>query len=178
MDLRGDWSSACPALLRNSRRNQVTPGIAAANAIIPQMRAESAASTVPRSLLRRRFSGFHHHQLVFTDAVPAPKRRGLLVFPRVEAGDALFERRKLDDDEAVEFLGTFEDPVAPAAREYFGSVLREDRRNAVGVLPVLDRIVDFGAGYPVGGHGFPLSLREQIQDFARVGDYRIGVPGE
>src|SRR5258707_11627508 len=152
MDLRGDWSSACPALLRNSRRNQVTPGIAAANAIIPQMRAESGASSVPRSLFRRGVSGFDHHQLVLPDAVSAAKGRGLLVFLRVEAGDALLERRKLDHDEAVEFLWTFEDPVAPAAREHFGSVLREDRRNAVGVLPVLDRIVDFGAGYPVGGH--------------------------
>src|SRR6266702_1116989 len=103
-------------------------------------------------LLWRAFAGFHHHQLVFTDTVPAPKRRGLLVFGRVEALDALFERRKLDHDEAVEFLGTFENPVAPAAREYFGAVLREDRRHAVGVLPVLDRIVDLGAGYPVGGH--------------------------
>src|SRR5712692_7481888 len=152
MDLRGDWSSACPALLRNPRRNQVTPGIAAANAIIPQMRAESAASTVPRSLLRRRFSGFHQHQLVFTDAVPAPKRRGLLVFPRVEAGDALLERRERDDDEAVEFLGTFENPVAPAACEHLGAVLREDRGHAVGVFLVLHGIVDFGARYPVSGH--------------------------
>jgi len=25
MDLRGDWSSVCPALLRNPRRNQVAP---------------------------------------------------------------------------------------------------------------------------------------------------------
>src|SRR6266581_1354094 len=105
-------------------------------------------------LLWRAFPGFHHHQLVFTDTVPAPKRRGLLVFARVEALDALFERRKLDHDEAVEFLGTFEDPVAPAAREHLGAVLREDRRHAVGVLLVLDRIVDFSAGYPVGGHDF------------------------
>src|SRR5712691_7996571 len=159
MDLRGDWSSACPALLRNSRRNQVTPGIAAANAIIPQMRAESRASTVPRSLFRRRFSGFHHHQLVFTDAVPASKRRGLLVFPRVEAGDALLERRELDHDEAVEFLGTFENPVAPAAREHLGAVLREDCGHAVGVFLVLDGIVDLRARYPVGRHGLSLPFQ-------------------
>src|SRR5713226_1111260 len=106
------------------------------------------------SSLRRGFSGFDHHQLVLPDAVSAAKGRGLLVFLRVEAGDALFERRKLDDDEAVEFLRTLENPVAPAAGEYFGAVLREDRRHALRVLPVLDGIVDFGAGYPVGGHDF------------------------
>src|SRR5712691_1250335 len=120
MDLRGDWSSACPALLRNSRRNQVTPDFRAAEELSHRC-----------GLLWRAFAGFRHHQLVFPDAVSAAKCCGLLVFLRVEAGDPLFERRKLDDDEAVEFLGTLEDPVAPAAREYLGSVLREDRRHAV-----------------------------------------------
>src|SRR6266568_5142234 len=102
MDLRGDWSSACPALLRNSRRNQVTPDFCAAEELSHRC-----------GLLWRAFAG----------AVPAPKGRGLLVFGRVEALDALFERRKLDDDEAVEFLGTFFDPMAPAAREHLGAVL-------------------------------------------------------
>src|SRR5687768_17626712 len=37
MDLRGDWSSVCPALLRYPRRNQVAPGICVlpSGAIIP-----------------------------------------------------------------------------------------------------------------------------------------------
>src|SRR6266568_3111043 len=143
MDLRGDWSSACPALLRNSRRNQVTPDFFATGELSHRC-----------GLLWQAFAGFHHHQLVFTDTVSAARGRGLLVFPRLEAGDALLERRKLDHNEAVEFLRTFEDPVAPAAREHFGSVLREDRRHAVGVFLVLDGIVDLRARYPVGRHGF------------------------
>src|SRR6266545_4594342 len=151
MDLRGDWSSVCPALLRYPRRNQVAPDFVQKKNYPIDGAGWLHCNTLASSL-RRGFSGFDHHQLVFTDAVPAAKGRGLLVFLRVEAGDALFERRKLDDDETVEFLGALENPVAPAASEYFGAVLREDRRHAVGVLLVLDRIVDFGAGYPVGGH--------------------------
>src|SRR5262245_57688655 len=37
MDLRGNWASACPALLQSPRRNQVAPGIScvAALGIVP-----------------------------------------------------------------------------------------------------------------------------------------------
>jgi len=80
-------------------------------------------------------------------------RTHYVVQPAVEAGDALLESRKLDHDEAVEFLGALEYPVAPAAREHLRAVFREDRRHAVGVFLVLDGIVDPGAGDPVGGHG-------------------------
>src|SRR3990172_12539139 len=34
MDLRGDWSSTCPVLLRDPRRNLVAPVLSAATAII------------------------------------------------------------------------------------------------------------------------------------------------
>src|SRR5712691_417280 len=148
MDLRGDWSSACPALLRNSRRNQVTPDFCAAEELSHRC-----------GLLWRAFAGFHHHQLVFTDTVPAPKRRGLLVFGRVEALDAFLEGRELDHDEAGELFRALEDPVAPAAGKYFGAVLGEDRRHAVGVFLVLDGIVDLRARYPVGRHGLSLSFQ-------------------
>src|SRR6267154_1789057 len=100
--------------------------------------------------LRRAFSRLDHHQLVLPRIVPAAEGRGLLVFRGVEAGDALLERRELDDDEAVEFLRAFEGLVAPAAREHLRAVLREDRRHAVRVLPVFRGIVDFGARYPIG----------------------------
>src|SRR6266581_2811897 len=107
--------------------------------------------------------------------LPAAERGGLFVFLGVEAGDALLERRELDDDEAVESLRAFERLIAPAASEHLRAVLREDRGHAVGVLLVFHRIVDFGAGYPVGGHGF--SLSEEVQDFARMGDHRFRIPG-
>src|SRR5712671_6856061 len=106
--------------------------------------------------LRRAFSRLDHHQLVFPRFVLAAKRGGLLVLPGVEARDALFERRELDDDEAVEFLRAFEDLVAPAAREHLRAVFRQDRGHAVRVLFVFDGVVDFGAGYPIGRHGFLL----------------------
>src|SRR6266571_3303993 len=102
-------------------------------------------------------SRLDHHQLVLPRLVPAAKRRGFLVFPGVEEGDALLEGRELDDDEAVEFLRAFEGLVAPAAREHFRAVLHEDRRHAVRVLPVFHGIVDFGAGHPIGRHGFLLT---------------------
>src|SRR6266851_3698628 len=104
------------------------------------------------ALLRRAFSRLDHHQLVFPRFVVAAEGRGLFVLLRVEAGDALFERRELDDDEAVEFLRAFEGLIAPAAREHLRAVLREDRRHAVRVLLVFHGIVDFGARYPIGGH--------------------------
>src|SRR6266571_4556845 len=119
------------------------------------------------ALLRRAFSRLDHHQLVFTRPVPAAERGGLPVLLRVEARDALLEARELDDDEAVESLRAFEGLITPSAREHLRAVLREDRGHAVGVLLVFHRIVDFGAGYPVGGHGF--SLSEEVQDFARMG---------
>src|SRR6266436_5920541 len=117
------------------------------------MRAQPRDST---RLRRLTFSRLDHHQLVFPRFVPAAKRRGLPVLLRVEARDALLEARELDDDEAVEFLLSFESLVAAAAREHLLAVLREDRRHAVRVLLVFHGIVDFGAGYPIGRHGFLL----------------------
>src|SRR2546429_841762 len=97
-----------------------------------------------------------HHQLVLARLVLAAKRRRLPVFRGIEAGDALLEARELDDDEAVESLRAFEGLIAPAAREHLRAVFREDRGHPVRVLLVFHRIVDFGAGYPIGGHGFLL----------------------
>src|SRR6266702_6225055 len=125
---------------------------------------------VATASLRRAFSRLDHHQLVLTRLVPAAKRRRLPVLLRVEAGDAPLEARELDDDEAVESLRTFESLIAPAAGEHLRAVPREDRGHAVGVLLVFHRIVDFGAGYPIGWHG--VSLREEVQDLARVIDHR------
>src|SRR5439155_9779109 len=130
---------------------------------------------VATASLRRTFSRLDHHQLVLTRLVPAAERRRLPVLLRVEAGDALLEARELDDDEAVESLRAFESLIAPAAGEHLRAVLREDRGHAVGVLLVFHGIVDFRAGYPIGGHGF--SLSEQVQQLARMSDHRIRVPG-
>src|SRR5437773_3230846 len=117
--------------------------------------------------LRRAFSRLDHHQLVLARLVPAAKLGRLLVLLRVEAGDSLLEGRELDDDEAVEPLRALEDLIAPAAREHLRAVLREDRGHSVRVLLVFRRIVDFAAGYPIGGHRF--SFSEQVQDLARIG---------
>src|SRR6266581_1809551 len=136
------------------------------------MRATSRDST---RLRRLAFSRLDHHELVLARPVPAAKRRRLPVLLRIEAGDALLEGRELDDDEAVEFLRALEDLIAPAAREHLRAVLREYRGHAVRVLLVFHGIVDFRAGYPIGRHGF--SLREEVQDFARVIDHRIRAPG-
>src|SRR5439155_23573599 len=105
MDLRGHWSSVCPALLRYPRRNQVAPEFSAADELSHRWRPHP--SPLPQagegsllirergsaSSLRRAFSGLYHHQLVFPRLVPAAERRGLLVLQRVEAGDALLEAR-------------------------------------------------------------------------------------
>src|SRR6266853_5711491 len=130
---------------------------------------------VATASLRSAFSRLDHHQLVLPRLVYAAKRRGFPVLLRVEARDALLEARELDDDEAVESIGAFEDLVAPAAREHLRAVLREDRGHAVRVLPVLHGIVDFRPGYPIRRHG--LSLREELEDFAGVTDHRIRAPG-
>src|SRR5882672_7423510 len=103
------------------------------------------------------FSRLDHHQLVLARLVPAAKFSRFPVLLRVEAGDALLEGRELDDDEAVESLRTFESLIARAAREHLRAVLREDRGYAVRVLLVFHGIVDLGARYPIGRHGFLLT---------------------
>src|SRR6266850_2300695 len=142
-------------LLRYPRRNQVAPDFRTAEELSHRWGRAGRIATplLAASLHRRAFSGLDHHQLVFPRLVPAAKACGVLVLLRVEAGDALLERRELDDDEAIEFLRPFEGLVAPAAREHLRSVLREDRGHAVRVLLVFHRIVDLGARYPIGRHG-------------------------
>src|SRR5438309_8938425 len=109
--------------------------------------------------LRLAFSRLDHHQLVLARLVPAAKLRRFTVFRRIEAGDALFEGRELDDDEAVESLRALEGLIARAAREHLRAVLREDCGHAVCVLLVFHRIVHFRPGDPVGRHGRSFSAR-------------------
>src|SRR5882762_3017629 len=139
----------CAASIPTSKPGR--PRFLRSRRIIPQMEGETEKFNGDASL-RRGFSGLDHHQLVLARLVPAAERRGLVVLLRVEAGDALLERRELDDDEAVEFLGAFEGLVAPAAREHLRAVFRQDRGHAVRVFLVFHGIVDLGAGYPIGGH--------------------------
>src|SRR5690349_14864460 len=51
MDLRGHWSSACPALLRDPRRNQVAPGFVdgAGRHFIKRRRVEERSWQIQRS---------------------------------------------------------------------------------------------------------------------------------
>src|SRR5258707_13899987 len=139
MDLRGHWSSVCPEAASIPTSKPGRPRFLRSGRIIPQMESETEGFN-GCALLRRAFSRLDHHQLVFSRIVLAAEGRGLLVLPGVEAGDALFERRELDDDEAVEFLRAFEGLVAPAAREHLRAVLRQDRGHAGGVFPVLHGI--------------------------------------
>src|SRR5882762_85528 len=115
MDLRGHWSSVCPALLRYPRRNQVAPDFKVACELSHRRRERRRKFNAS---LRRAFARLDHHQLVLARLVPAAEPGGLFVFLGVEAGDALLEGRELDDDEAVESLRAFEGLITPAAREH------------------------------------------------------------
>src|SRR5215470_17403833 len=86
-------------------------------------------------------------------AVLLAVRRGLKVFGRLVAGDRLLEARKLDDDEAVEFLRALEDLAAE---------LSEDAWYQVGVLLVLIGIVDLRARDPIGDHLILHAKRERL----------------
>src|SRR5215467_274658 len=75
-----------------------------------------------------------------------------LVLGGGKAGDALLERRKLNDAETVEVFRPFHDPVASAPRQDLPAVSSDDVRNEVGVLLVLNRIRNSRAGHPVSRH--------------------------
>src|SRR5690348_909822 len=105
----------------------------------------------PPGSTRRGFAAFDHDGFDLARAVAA-EGGGLVVFFRREAGDALLEGGELDDHEAVEFLGAFHDLVTPAARQHLAAVLGENRRDAIRVFLVLDRIDDPRARYPVSRH--------------------------
>src|SRR5258706_13755601 len=121
----------CAASIPRSKPGR--PRFLRSGRIIPQMEWETEGFN-GCALLRRAFSRLDHHQLVLSRIVPAAKGRGLLVFRGVEAGDALLERRELDDDEAVEFFLAFKGLVAPAAVEHLRAVFRQDPGHAVRVL--------------------------------------------
>src|SRR5690348_3551406 len=82
----------------------------------------------------------------------APERGGLVVFLRGETGDALLEGGELDDHEAVEFLRAFHDLIAPTTRQDLAAVFGKNRRNAIRVLLVFDRIDDPRTRHPVSRH--------------------------
>src|SRR5262245_28836475 len=91
---------------------------------------------------------------VFHYARAAAAERGCLtILLGFEAGHRLLERRELDDNEAMECFRSFHDAVAPAASEHLAAVARDDRRHAIGVLLVLDGVVDLRPGDPIRGHG-------------------------
>src|SRR5262249_30656340 len=94
--------------------------------------------------------------LHFAGPGPTEGRRPL-VFLGVEAGDAPRKSRKLDHDEAVEFLRSFHDLVASAAHQHLAAMLGQDRRHLVGVFLVFGRIIDLRAADPIGGHRFLLA---------------------
>src|SRR5437667_12621190 len=97
------------------------------------------------------FHPFDDDVLDLAGAVAAERRR-LVVFGRGEAGDRLFEGRKLDDDEAMESLRPFHDAELAAAREHLAAVAGNDARHEVGVFLVLDGIDDPRPGDPIGRH--------------------------
>ena len=55
--------------------------------------------------LFRRLAAFDHDGFDFAGASPA-EDAGVVVFGRIETSDALLERRKLDDDKAMELVRT------------------------------------------------------------------------
>ena len=79
-------------------------------------------------------------------------RGSLKVLGRFVAGDRLLEARKLDDDEAVEFLRAFEDLELAAPRQELAVELPNDRRRQIGVLLVLLGVVDLRARDPISDH--------------------------
>src|SRR6516165_3132155 len=94
-----------------------------------------------------RIATLHDHSLHLAGS-GAAKSRGRVIFGRREAGDALLERRKLDDDKAVEFVRPFHDLIAAAAGKHFPAVLGDNGWNEIGIVFVFDRIVDLGTRNP------------------------------
>ncbi len=76
---------------------------------------------------------------------PAPLRRkaaALSYSGRCKTCGALLQGRKLNHNETVEFVGTFHDLEAPAARQHLAAEFGDDAGHQVGILLVLDRIID------------------------------------
>src|SRR5271165_4804810 len=109
-----------------------------------QRPAPAPARAAAAPSLRRGVAGFDDDRLDLAGA-GATERRGLVVFLRFEAGDALRERRKLDHHEAVKLVRPLHDLIAPAAGEDLAAELGDDAGDPVGVLLVFDGVDDAGA---------------------------------
>src|SRR5262249_5289382 len=78
--------------------------------------ATRAARLVGAGKSARRLHAFHQDGFHLTRTVAA-EGRSPVVLGRGETGDALFEARKLDDDEPGKLVRPFHDPKATAARQ-------------------------------------------------------------
>src|SRR5579862_8047509 len=99
-----------------------------------------------------RVATFDHDGLDLAGAIGAAEGGGLVVLVGREAGDALREGRKFDHHEALKFWRPFHDLELAAAGQNLAAKFGDDRRHQVGVLLILDRIVDLRARDPIGWH--------------------------
>src|SRR5580658_3820098 len=105
---------------------------------IPDLRCTAARCTASgKRALSGRFAAFDHDGLDLAGAAPAEGRR-FVVFLRRETGDALLQRRKLDDDEALKLVRAFHDLEFTAARQNLAAIFGDDGRYAIGIFLVLD----------------------------------------
>jgi len=95
---------------------------------------------------------FDDDDLQLARAVLLAVSRGLKVLGRFMAGDRLFEARKLDHDEALEFLRALKDLELAAARQKLAAEFPDDRRCQISVLLVLLGVVDLRARDPISDH--------------------------
>src|SRR5262249_60231103 len=99
----------------------------------------------------------------------AGKGGGLVIFLRRETGHALLESREFDDDEALELMRALHDLKTAAAGQDLAAIFSDDRRHAIGVFLVLDRIVDLRTGDPICGHCFIPFTADVILRWPRSG---------
>src|SRR5436190_207652 len=136
----------------------------------------SRLNHAPRpQLTRRGVAALDHDGLDLAGAVTA-EGRGLVVFRRGEAGDALLEGREFDHDETVKLVRPFHDLETPPARQDLAAIFGEDRRQAVGVFLVFGRIDDARARDPIGWHSALLAwLRDGFELMEAVKRDRVNV---
>src|SRR5215475_4310627 len=84
----------------------------------------------------------NHDGFDFASAA-ASECSSLVVFRRCETGDALLEGWKFDHDKTMEFVWTFHDLKTSAPSKHLATKLLDNRGHKVGVLLVLDGVVDF-----------------------------------
>src|SRR4030095_7196613 len=103
---------------------------------------------------------FDDDDLQFACAVLLAVRGGLEVLGRFVAGCPFLEARKLDDDEAMEFLRALEDLELAAARQELAAEFPDNRRRQISVLLVLLGVVDLRPRAPIGTHLILHATRE------------------